>query len=245
MTGLLDERNGAPDRFSAPLYTVAEAARHLGVPESTFGAWVRGSRRRGADRGAPSGPLVTARAAFDPGRRGATIPFIGLAEGLVLAALRRSGVPLQRVRPALARLEEDFGVRHALASRRLYTDGSEVLYDYARPGDEAGGAAPDVVVARSDQRVLGEVLDSYLSHLEFAEDGYPRLIRLPRYQVAEVVVDPARGFGQPTFATGGARVEDALAMLRAGEDLEAVAAEYRVPAGHLRDAVRVATLAAA
>lgn len=246
MTGILDEHTGAPDRFSAPLYTVAEAARYLGVPESTLGAWVHGYRPRAAGHhgGAPSLPILNAApTARGQGRRGAVITFIGLAEGLVLDAMRRSGVPLQRVRPALARLEEDFGVRHALASRRLYTDGAEVLYDHADPGGEAAGA--DVVEVRSDQRVLGQVVDSYLRRLEFAEDGYPRRIRLPRYEVAEVVVDPARGFGQPTFAAGGARVEDVLAMFRAGEDPDTVAAEYRLPAEHLYDAVRVATRAAA
>ncbi len=43
MTALLDERTGVPDRFSTPLYTVAEAARYLRVPYSTLNAcsaWV-------------------------------------------------------------------------------------------------------------------------------------------------------------------------------------------------------------
>ena len=34
---------------------------------------------------------------------------------------------------------------------------------------------------------------------------------------------------------------EALAMFRAGEDLDTVAAEYRVPPAQLEDAVRVAT----
>ncbi|MDQ3463724.1 MAG: DUF433 domain-containing protein [Actinomycetota bacterium] len=59
-----------------------------------------------------------------------------------------------------------------------------------------------------------------------------------------MVVDPERGFGQPIFARGGARIEDALAMFRAGEDLDTVPAEYRVPPEHLEDAVRVATFVA-
>lgn len=37
---------------------------------------------------------------------------------------------MQRIRPALAELERDIGIAHALASRKLYTDGAEVLYDY-------------------------------------------------------------------------------------------------------------------
>lgn len=39
-------------------------------------------------------------------------------------------MPLQRIRPALDALDREFGVAHALASRRLYTDGAEVLYDH-------------------------------------------------------------------------------------------------------------------
>ncbi|HEX8768113.1 MAG TPA: DUF433 domain-containing protein, partial [Jatrophihabitans sp.] len=256
MTALLDERTGAPDRFRAPLYTVTEAARYLGVPESTLGGWASGYRSRPAGR-ARTRPILTT-VARQRSRRDAVIPFIGLAEGLVLTALRRNGVPLQRVRPALDRLEERFGIRHALASKWLYTDGVEVLYDYAEPEDGAelqdggepedgAGAAPgrtadvaasDVAVVRSDQRVLDLVVESHLRRIEFAADGYACLIRLPGYQTAEVVVDPARGFGQPVFTSGGARVEDVLSMIRAGEDLATVAAEYRVPADQLRDAVR-------
>ena len=64
---------------------------------------------------------------------------------------------------------------------------------------------------------------AYLRRLEFGADVYARLIHLPAYEVAEVVVDPARGFGQPIFARGGARLEDALALFRAGEPLDVVA----------------------
>jgi uncharacterized protein (DUF433 family) len=238
MTALLED--GVPDRFRAPLYTIAEAARYLGVPESTLGGWAAGYRSRSAL--AP--PLLTTVARRDS-RRDAVIPFIGLAEGLVLATMRRSGVPLQRMRPALARLEGQLGVRHPLASRWLHTDGAEVLFDYAELQDTSSGPAPDVVVVRSDQRVLDVAVESWLRRIEFAEDGYARLLRLPAYRTAEVVVDPARGFGQPVFASGGARVEDALSMVRAGVDPDTVAAEYRVPADHLSDAVRVATSVAA
>lgn len=92
--------------------------------------------------------------------------------------------------------------------------------------------------------MFSEAVAGYLRRLEFGEDGYARLIHLPAYEVADLVDDPARGFGQPIFAKGGARHEDALAMFRAGEDLHTVAAEYRVPPEHLEDAVRVATLVA-
>ncbi len=105
-------------------------------------------------------------------------------------------------------------------------------------------AIRELVVVRSGQRVFNEVVAAFLRRLEFGDDGYAWLIHLLAYEIADVVVDPARSFGQPIFARGGARLEDALAMFRAGEELSTVAAEYRVPPEHLEDAVRVATLVA-
>ena len=243
---LIDERTGGLDRFNAPLYTVAETSRFLDVPPTTLNAWTHGYRRQTPGRAAVIGDAVVT-ALPRQHRRDPVIPFIGMAEGLVLAAMRRSGVPLQRIRPALTRLAEQFGLEHALASRRLYTDGAEVLYDYARttPDTDAAQAARELVVVRNDQGVFNEVVSDYLRRLEFDPDGYPRLIRLPGYEVAKVVVDATRSFGQPIFVHGGARLEDALALFQAGEPLDVVAEEYGVPGEELEDVVRVATRRAA
>ncbi len=138
------------------------------------------------------------------GSRGPVISFIGLAEGLVLAAIRHSGVSLQRVRPALRALEREVGLQHALASTRLYTDGVEILYDYAANADDSTAEAlRELVVVRSNQRVFNEVVQSYLRRLEFGDDGWVRLINLPGYEVAQVVVDPRRGFGNPSSRAAG------------------------------------------
>ena len=241
MAMVLEERIGALDRFRTPLYTVNEAARYLSVPPRTLADWARGDHRRTPARPDVVGEPVLRALSKAPGR-GPTIPFIGLAEGLVLAAVRRSGVPLQRIRPALARLGEQVGLQHALASHRLYTDGAELLYDYAETGQgtDAARAAMDLVVVRNGRHVFNDVVESYLRRLDFGEDGYARLIRLPAYEVAEILVDPTRGFGQPIFARGGARLEDAMAMFRGGEPLEIVADEYGVPVDQLEDAVRTA-----
>ncbi len=230
------------DRFETPLYSVSEAARYLGVPRSTFTTWARGYVRQPPGRAEVLGePVVTALA---PGASGeASVPFIGLAEGLVVAAIRRSGVPLQRIRPALRRLQDELGIDHVLASEALYTDGAEVLYDFAeRQGDTPEArSARELVVVRHGHRVFSEVVDAYLKRVTFAPDGYAQLIRLPQYRYAQVVADPRRGFGQPVFTHGGARVEDVLGSFHAGEDLEVVAREFGIPPAELEDAVRVAS----
>ena len=237
---------GAPDRFTTPLYTVTETARYLDVPATTLASWTHGYRMNAPGRREVVGaPVLTALPRV--GARGPVIPFVGLAEGLVLTAIRSSGVPLQRIRPALERLERELGLSHALASKSLYTDGAEVLYDYAERGDNATAAkaARDLVVVRNNQGVFNEIVEGYFRRLDFGDDGYARLIHLPAYATADVVVDPRRGFGQPIFARGGARVEDALALFRAREPLEAVAEEYGIPPAGLEDAVRIATRVAA
>lgn len=115
----------------------------------------------------------------------------GLAESYVLAAIRRAGVPLQRIRPALDRLRDDLGIEHVLASRKLFTDGAEVLYDYAKhEGDTLEArSARELVVVRKDQRVFTEIVDSCLQHIDFHGDQWARVIHLPKYRQADVVVD--------------------------------------------------------
>lgn len=136
----------------------------------------------------------------------------------MLAPIRRTGVPLQRIRPALARLQDVLGLEHVLASRALYTDGAEVIYDFAEQASDTPEArsARQLVVVRKGQHVFSDAIDDYLHRVEFAGDGYAELIHLPQYRTAEVVADPRRGFGQPIFAHGGARVEDVLGAFQGG-----------------------------
>ncbi len=234
------------DLMQNPLYTVAEAARIVDVPVSTMTAWAKGYQRRRTGKPNIIGkPIVTW---IEPQERGwPSIPFIGAAEALVVAAVRRRGVPLQRVRPALEVLIKEIGVDHALASQRLYTDGAEILYDYGhRRGDsEEGHAAMELVVVRSGQRVFDQVISSYLDRIDYGTDGFAELIRVPPYLHGAVVADPRRSSGAPIFSCGAARVEDALALFQAGESLEGVSLEFGVPVDHLLDVLRVTSCRAA
>lgn len=93
-----------------------------------FSTWAQGYVRRFPDRpDASAGPIVTATAAGE--RDAPRVPFVGLAEGQVVAALRRglgrkNRVSLQQIRAAVDVLRAEIGVEHALASRALYTGAS-------------------------------------------------------------------------------------------------------------------------
>lgn len=227
-------------RAERPLYTIAEAAQIVDVPASTMGTWVKGYRRQ-SRHGRPviGERIVTSLHAKSRGMP--SIPFIGAAEALVVAAVRRRGVPLQRVRPALEILIRELGVEYALASRRLYTDGAEILFDYGdRYGDtDEGHAAMELVVVRNGQGVFAEIIADYLERIDYATDGFAERIRIPPFDDGVIVADPKRSAGAPIFAHGGARVADALSLLEAGESPRTVSEEYGMPQEHLWDFLRV------
>ena len=218
-------------RLSRAIFTLCETAGYLGVPKSTIHAWARPSAKP---------PLITVFA-----RRGAqaTVPFIGFAEAYVLSAFRRAGVPLQRIRPAVDALSRTIGLEHALASERLYTDGAEVLYDYASERDE--DELLELVAMRTGQHQFSEIVRDYLQRITYGGDGWASSVRLPSYRRAEVVVDPKVAFGLPLVVHGGARVEDLVDRFVAGDSVADIAYDFDVPQEEVEDVIRVVTRAAA
>jgi uncharacterized protein (DUF433 family) len=219
-------------RVERAVFTLREAATYLGLPASTLHAWAR-----------PAGDMTPIITCFPARGREATVPFIGFAEAYVLSVFRRAGVPMQRIRPAVEVLSSGIGVEHALASKRLYTDGAEVLYDYAtsEQDEELGG----LTVVRTNQRQFAEVVRDYLKRITYGEDGWASRVCLPAYRQAEVIVDPRRAFGMPLVVHGGARVEDLVDRFVAGDTLADIAQDFGVPEPEVEDVVRVATRAAA
>lgn len=133
-----------------------------------------------------------------------------------------------------------------LASRCLYTDGAEIMHDYAQHAGHTreGESARELVVVRNNQRVFAEVVE-YLRRVDFAPDGYAQVIHLPQYRVADVTIDPDRAFGRPRFSRGGARLDDVIELFVAGEPVDVVAAEFGLTRDEVEDALRVTTRTAA
>jgi uncharacterized protein (DUF433 family) len=228
-TGRLDAED---PRVVRPIFTLRETAAYLGIPKSTVQWWARPPDRKK--------PLITC---FPRHGRQATVPFIGFAEAYVLSAFRRAGVPLQRIRPAVEKMSATIGIEHALASKRLYTDGAEVLYDYAVMRDE--GELLELVVVRTQQHQFSEVVRDHLKRIHYAGDGWASSVQLPTYGTAEVIVDPKIAFGLPLVAHGGARVEDLVDRFQAGDRVAEIADDFGVPAEEVEDVIRVATRTAA
>lgn len=227
MTATVPSLSPADVRTAQPLFTLAEASRYLGVHGETLRYWSR------SDGGAP---LITT---LDQPRGHASVPFVGFAEAFVLAAFRRAGVPLQRIRPAVDILRERIGSDHALASRNLYTDGAEVLYRYAADHDDP--ALLELTVVRTGQRQFSELVRAYLQRITYGADDYAESVRLPAFGPVDVVVDPRRAFGQPFLARGGARVEDVVDRFYAGDSIAAIADDFAIEPADIEAVLRGAT----
>lgn len=209
------------------------------MPSSSFGNWARGYKATFRTRPPVVGQAIVT--SVDAPRLYPTIPFIGLAEGFVVHSFRRAGLSLQHIRKAVAVLEKDIGIRHALASQRLFTDGASVLYDYAeREGDDEL-----LTLVVTQQRVLADVVREYLRLVTYGSDGWPEKLFSPVTARPLVVVDPERGFGQPIFAKGAAPVESVVGRWKAGDSIAEVAEDFGVPPEDVEDYLRAAVPLAA
>ena len=59
------------------------------------------------------------------------------------------------------------------------------------------------------------------------------------------MVDPEVAFGLPLVVKGGARVEDLVDRFQAGDSVNEIASDFRVPEAQVEDVIRVATRSAA
>jgi uncharacterized protein (DUF433 family) len=140
-------------------------------------------------------------------------------------------------------LDGEIGIEHALASRRLYTDGAVILFDYADAEQDQELAGLTEVVSR--QRVFAPIVQEYLRRIEYGKDDWATKLVSPATPRPIVAVDPARSFGQPIFVHGAVRVEDVIDRWRAGDPLVEVAMDFGVPAEDVEDILRVSLPAAA
>lgn len=208
------------------IFNLTEAAKYLNVRWRTMYNWGRGTRAGGS-------PIITT---LSGNGRGVSVPFIGFAEAYALNALRRAGVSMQEIRPAVADLREEIGLEHALVSRNLSTDGVEVLYKYA-------GDAPDHTVVRSKQRQFRQAVEEYLKPIHYGADDFADRLWLPVYGSEVVYVDPKKAFGYPLLRSGRARVVDIADRFAAGESIEHLAFDFRVSPDEVERVIRVEALA--
>jgi uncharacterized protein (DUF433 family) len=202
---------GVVDKFTDPVLTPKDVARHLVIPESTVYYWLA-EEANGA-------PLVHR---VEPEKRGwPSVPFIAVVEAYVLRALRELGLTKSKIREAAAEVRRTFDTPYALATQKIATDGVDIFVHYAHD---------DLARAADGQRPFRDIIGDYLHYIDWdSTDKFASSLRLRQYpDVAPVIIDPRFGWGAPVVASTKVPVDAIVDLWLAGESLEDVAYEYEL-----------------
>jgi hypothetical protein len=143
------------------MFTEAEAARLLRVPQNTLNYWLEG----GTYRGRQYKPVIREQ----PHGSRAPVTWAEFVEAGLLREYRRThGVALAEPRGFIDRMRQEFGVPYPLADRRPFVSGKELL---AEVQDESGLTADLCLVAVArGQYVLTPPADAFYKRVTWEGD---------------------------------------------------------------------------
>jgi uncharacterized protein (DUF433 family) len=220
------------DLLDRPVYVMAQVDSLLGLRGGTARRWIEGYRRSGKSyppvvRVEPTGEEVVTWGEF--------------VETRLLAEYREYGVSMVRMRPAVDRLREEFHAKYPLAYARPYLDveGRELV----RVVQEEVGLERQlrIVVVRNEQVVLADPAERFRRSAEFGKNGTAASVVVtlrPHSEIAEVVLDPLRQFGEPIVRGRRVPTEVIAENVRAGESLDSIAEVYELDRHEVEQALR-------
>jgi uncharacterized protein (DUF433 family) len=206
------------------IYAYADVDRLVGLHHGTARRWLEGYSRNGRFYEPVLRPSPTGSQSVTWGE---------MVEARLLAEFRRRDVPVQRLRPAVVRLREEFGP-YPLAHARplLDVEGRELVW---KVQDEVGLEEDlQLVVVRNGQAMLAASAESFSSAVEY-DDGVVSRFR-PEERTPDVVMDARRAFGQP--AVRNVRADTLAEAYRAGSSREELADLYELSPGEVDSALR-------
>jgi uncharacterized protein (DUF433 family)/transposase len=217
------------DVLDREMYSEAEAARLLGVAQSTLNYWLEGGERRGRNY------LPVVR----PEARGyrAPVTWAEFVEAGLLRSYRRDlGVKMAELRSFIVRLRKDFGVPYPLADRRPYVSNRELVF--AAQEDTGLDAELWLVTAARGQYLLLPVGDEFLRRVTWNGDvaGGWRPADNPD---STVRINPELRFGKP--AVGGISTEAIWENSDVGADEEEIAETFGLSISDVRWALSYET----
>ncbi len=206
------------------IYSYADVDRLSGLHPGTARRWLDGYERGGRFYD----PVLRPEAVNSD-----VVTWGEMVEARLLAEFRSRGVSVQRLRPAVVMLRQEFG-RYPLAQARPFLDvaGRELIRVIQ---DEVGLERElRLVVVRNGQLVLDTPAQRFRDAVEYVGDEAGRLT--PVVQTPHVLMDPRRSFGQP--AIRNVRTESLAEDFRAGTSREELADLYDLTAEQVDEAIR-------
>jgi uncharacterized protein (DUF433 family) len=216
------------------MYSEAEAARLLRLPQSTLNYWLEGGERRGK--------LYKPIIRLEPiGSRSAVTWAEFIEAGLLRAYRRKHGVPMAELRAFIDLIRDRYQIPYPLADRRPFISGRELLVEAQ---DAAGLAADFCLVAEvRGQYVLTSAADSFVQRVTWDAEDLAVGWRPHDDPKSPVRINPDTRFGRP--AISGISTEVLWEHAEAGEVTGEIAAEFSIPVSDVRWALAYETSARA
>lgn len=227
---------GRDDLLGRGIYTPAEAARLARIPMDTVRRWVRGYsyalryRRPSTRKTQP--PVVRPHLPLIEGR--AALAFLDMIELLVVRALTKEGVPLQRIRRAAEEAREILCISHPFASLPIFTEGRHVFMQI----EERAGLRGLMQMGRGGQWVLEAIMADYLHQIEFDPESRLAMRWWPLGKSGKVLIDPTVSFGAPIVESVGIRTTVLYQAVKLEQSADAVASWYEISADLVAAAVK-------
>ena len=215
--------NTSTSTLDRSVYGVSEAAGLLGLGVGRVRAWLDGYERSGTFYQ----PVIR------PERTGNDIVTWGeFVELGYLREYRRKGVPLQRLRPVIAALREEYRTPYPLATAKPFVHGRDLVLMLQRENELPDPLA--IVVPSGQTILLADEAERFFRKVEFDAEDVARLVR-PAGAASSVVIDPLIRFGRPSVR--GVSTDRLWELYDAGEPLEVISTGYDMPEHDVRAAV--------
>jgi uncharacterized protein (DUF433 family) len=208
------------------MYTEAEAARLLTVPQSTLNYWLEGGVRRG---GKVYRPVIR----LEPrGSRQAVTWAEFIEAGLLREYRRTHNVPMVELRAFIDIVRLQYQVPYPLAHHRPFVSGRELLI---QAQDEVGLDADFCLVSLvRGQTLLTPAADSFVKRVTWHDDVATQW-RPHDDPKSPVRIDPDVRYGRP--AIRGISTEALWEHEQAGETTDDIADEFNLSAEAVRWAI--------
>jgi uncharacterized protein (DUF433 family) len=214
------------------LYTPAEAGRLLHVPAAKIARWLRGHRIGEHEYK----PLWTSQVDLADGH--VYLGFRDLMEVRIADTFIRQGVSPQRVRTAIELAREIIGKDRPLSTDQFRTDGRDIFLRTFEK-DEGGEQSERLLNLFRRQYEFKQIIDPILRTVDFDRFGAP-FQWWPLGRRENIVVDPARAFGQPIDAVTSVPTA-VLAAAGRLEGIQGAARAYDVPLASVKRALEFET----
>lgn len=200
--------------LSSGAYTLPDAARLLGVPLARLRAWVRGTAQDERCR-FPAGEFASRSEGRDR-----HVDFYTLIELFTLAQLREKGLSMRTLRRCREELAERYATPYPFALRGLLTDGRRLLKEL---GEDAL-----LELGTGGQSAFEGVVAPFCQRIDFDATSQLAAKYFPLGRDVPVVVSPSHAFGRPVIEGTNLATETIASLIRGGESIDDVAAEYEL-----------------